>query len=75
MANFNTHLNVAFMASGVASLTVYKAGLIDDSGFLMCVMLGTVGGLLPGLDNSTPIKLGFNLISFVFAFALVMHCA
>jgi len=75
MANFNTHLNVAFMASGVASLTVYKAGLIDDSGFLMCVMLGTVGGLLPDLDsdNSTPIKLGFNLISFVFAFALVMH--
>lgn len=41
----------------------------------MCVMLGTVGGLLPDLDsdNSTPIKLGFNLISFVFAFALVMH--
>ena len=63
------------MASGVASLTVYKAGLIDDSGFLLCVMLGTVGGLLPDLDsdNSTPIKLGFNLISFVFAFALVMH--
>lgn len=75
MANFNTHLNVAFMASGVASLTVYKAGLIDDSGFLMCVVLGTVGGLLPDLDsdNSTPIKLGFNLISFVFAFGLVMH--
>ena len=75
MANFNTHLNVAFMASGVASLTVYKAGLIDDSGFLMCVMLGTVGGLLPDLDsdNSTPIKLGCKLISFVFAFALVMH--
>ncbi|WP_367105404.1 metal-dependent hydrolase [uncultured Psychrobacter sp.] len=75
MANFNTHLNVAFMASGVASLTVYKAGLIDDSGFLMCVVLGTVGGLLPDLDsdNSTPIKLGFNIISFVFAFGLVMH--
>jgi len=75
MANFNTHLNVAFMASGTLSLTVYKAGLIDDSGFLMCVVLGTVGGLLPDLDsdNSTPIKLGFNIISFIFAFGLVMH--
>ncbi|MBE0443997.1 metal-dependent hydrolase [Psychrobacter sp. FME5] len=75
MANFNTHLNVAFMASGTLSLTVYKAGLIDDSGFLMCVALGTIGGLLPDLDsdNSTPIKLGFNVISFVFAFGLVMH--
>ncbi|MCD1279799.1 MAG: metal-dependent hydrolase [Psychrobacter sp.] len=75
MANFNTHLNVAFMVSGTLSLTVYKAGLIDDSGFLMCVALGTIGGLLPDLDsdNSTPIKLGFNIISFIFAFGLVMH--
>ncbi len=75
MANFNTHLNGAFMVSGVMSLTVYKAGLIDDSGFLLCVALGTIGGLLPDLDsdNSTPIKLGFNITSFVFAFGLVMH--
>ncbi|WP_299188035.1 metal-dependent hydrolase [uncultured Psychrobacter sp.] len=75
MANFNTHLNVAFMVSGTLSLTVYKAGLVDDSGFLMCAALGTIGGLLPDLDSdhSTPIKLGFNLISFVFAFGLVMH--
>ena len=75
MANFNTHLNVAFMVSGTMSLTVYKAGLINDSGFLMCVALGTIGGLLPDLDsdNSTPIKLGFNITSFIFAFGLVMH--
>ncbi|WP_435949835.1 metal-dependent hydrolase [Psychrobacter sp. DM8] len=75
MANFNTHLNGAFAISGLAALTVYKAGLIDDSGFLMCVALGTMGGLLPDLDsdNSTPIKLGFNMASFVFAFGLVMH--
>lgn len=75
MANFNTHLNVAFMVSGTLSLAVYKAGLIDDSGFLVCVALGTIGGLLPDLDsdNSTPIKLGFNITSFVFAFGLVMH--
>ncbi|MEN8626369.1 hydrolase [Psychrobacter proteolyticus] len=75
MANFNTHLNVAFMVSGTLSLTVYKAGLIDDSGFLVCVALGTIGGLLPDLDsdNSTPIKLGFNITSFIFAFGLVMH--
>lgn len=75
MANFNTHLNGAFAVSGILGLTVYKAGLIDDSGFLMCVALGTIGGLLPDLDsdNSTPIKLGFNIASFVFAFALVMH--
>ena len=63
------------MVSGTMSLTVYKAGLIDDSGFLVCVVLGTIGGLLPDLDsdNSTPIKLGFNITSFIFAFGLVMH--
>ncbi len=75
MANFNTHLNGAFAVSGIMALTVYKAGLIDDSGFLLCMALGTMGGLLPDLDsdNSTPIKLGFNMASFVFAFGLVMH--
>ena len=75
MANFNTHLNGAFAISGVAALTIYKAGLIDDSAFLMCVGLGTLGGLLPDLDsdNSTPIKLGFNIASLIFAFALVIH--
>ena len=75
MANFNTHLNGAFIVSGTLGLTVYKAGFIDDAGFLMCVALGTIGGLLPDLDsdNSTPIKIGFNVASFVFAFALVMH--
>ena len=75
MANFTTHLNVAFMASGKMSLAVYKAGMIDHSEFLMCVALGTIGGLLPDLDsdNSTPIKLGFNITSFMFAFGLVMH--
>lgn len=75
MANFNTHLNGAFAVSGLMGLTVYKAGLINDSGFLMCVALGTIGGLLPDLDsdNSTPIKLGFNLAALIFAFGLVMH--
>ena len=75
MANFNTHLNGAFAVSGIAALTIYKTGLINDAGFLMCVALGTAGGLLPDLDSdhSTPIKLGFNLASFMFAFGLVMH--
>lgn len=75
MANFNTHLNGALAVSGTASLIVYKAGLIDDSGFLLCVALGTIGGLLPDLDSdhSTPIKLGFNIAALVFAFGLVMH--
>lgn len=75
MANFKTHLNGAFAVSSILGLVVYKAGLLDDSGFLLCVALGTAGGLLPDLDSdhSTPIKLGFDMAALVFAFGLVMH--
>jgi len=75
MANFNTHLTGAFAVSAVLSLTVYKAGLVNDSGFLICTALGTAGGLLPDLDSdhSTPVKFGFNIASLIVAFALVMH--
>lgn len=75
MANFKTHLNGAFAVSSTMGLIVYKAGLLDDAGFLICVALGTAGGLLPDLDSdhSTPIKLGFDMAALVFAFGLVMH--
>lgn len=75
MANFNTHLNTAFAISGTLGLTIYKAGLLDDHGFLVCVALGTAGGLLPDLDSnhSIPIKIGFDVAALVFAFTLVMH--
>lgn len=75
MANFKTHLSGAFAVSGVLGLVGYKAGLLGGHEFLICVALGTVGGLLPDIDsdNSTPIKLGFDVASLMVAFSLVMH--
>ena len=75
MANFRTHLTGGFAVSGVLGLVTYKAGLVDAYEFLMCVLAGTVGGLLPDIDsdNSTPIKMGFDLVSLATAFALVIH--
>ncbi len=75
MANFNTHLTGGFAVSAITGLIVYKAGLVNAQEFLSCVLIGTIGGLLPDIDsdNSTPIKLGFNLISLALAFALVIH--
>lgn len=75
MANFKTHLNGAFAVSGALSIVGYKAGLLGGHEFLMCVALGTIGGLLPDIDsdNSTPIKLGFDFASLLVAFSLVMH--
>lgn len=75
MANFNTHLTGGFAVSGVLGLITYKAGLVGAQEFLLCVLAGTIGGLLPDIDsdNSTPIKAGFNILSFALAFAMVIH--
>ena len=50
MANFNTHISVAFVASGVTGLVIYKAGMLIAPEYLMCVVAGTIGGLLPDID-------------------------
>lgn len=75
MANFKTHLSGGFVVSGILGIVGYKAGLLGGHEFLICVALGTIGGLLPDIDsdNSTPIKLGFDVASLMVAFSLVMH--
>ena len=63
MANFNTHFNVAFMASATLGVVMFKAGMLSPSLLIGCVAAGTIGGLLPDLDsdNSRPLDIGFNL--------------
>lgn len=75
MANFKTHLTGGFAASAILGLVTYKAGLVNANEFLMCVLAGTVGGLLPDIDsdNSIPIKMGFDLASLATGFALIIH--
>lgn len=75
MANFNTHISVAFLASSVAGLIVYKAGMVTAPEFLLCTVMGTIGGLLPDidLDHSTPAQVGFNVISLLVAFGMVVY--
>ena len=74
MANFNTHISVAFVASGVTGLVIYKAGMLTAPEFLWCVMTGTIGGLLPDidLDHSVPAKVGFNVAALLSAFIMVI---
>lgn len=75
MANFNTHISVAFLASGVAGLLAYKAGMVTAPQFLLCTIVGTVGGLLPDidLDHSIPAQVGFNVVSLLVAFGMVIY--
>ena len=76
MANFNTHISVAFVASGVTGLVIYKAGMLTAPEYLMCVVAGTIGGLLPDidLDHSVPATVGFNVVSLLTAFFIVILC-
>lgn len=75
MANFNTHISVAFVASGAAALVVYKAGMVSGAEYLLCVIAGTLGGLLPDIDleSSVPARIGFNVISLLVAFGMVIY--
>lgn len=75
MANFNTHISVAFLASGVAGLLAYKAGMVTAPQFLLCTVIGTIGGLLPDidLDHSVPAQVGFNVVSLLGAFGMVIY--
>lgn len=75
MANFNTHISVAFVASGVAGLVLYKASMLSASEFLLSTIVGTIGGLLPDidLDHAIPAKIGFNVVSLLAAFAMVIY--
>lgn len=48
--------------------------MVTPSLFLACVLMGTMGGLLPDLDsdNSTPLTVGFTIFSMLVSFALVI---
>ncbi len=65
MANFNTHLNVATITSGLASATLLSATHIDFNSALWLWFLGTIGGLLPDIDsdNSTSLDTIFAMFT------------
>ncbi|QUM85409.1 metal-dependent hydrolase [Moritella sp. 28] len=70
MANFNTHLNVAALFTGVSSASLVAAGHIELNTAIWLWFLGTIGGLLPDIDsdNSTSLDTIFN----IFAFAVIL---
>lgn len=65
MANFNTHLNVATVITGLSAAVLLSAGHINLNSALWLWFLGTIGGLLPDIDsdNSTSLDALFNLFA------------
>jgi len=75
MANFNTHLNVAAVTTGLASAALLSAEHVNLNTALGLWFLGTIGGLLPDIDadNSTSLDIIFNLFSFCALFLAMRH--
>jgi hypothetical protein len=67
MANFNTHVTIATVASTGAALVAVNVHLISNGDMLWLIFLGTLGGLLPDVDasNSRPVKLLFNVLALM----------
>lgn len=69
MANFETHISVAALGSGLLSTACLSAGISDPKETIMLWMLGTVGGILPDIDSdhSYATKMIFTSLAIIFA--------
>lgn len=70
MANFNTHITVAAIASGALATAFLGAQIIKPQDVVILSLVGTVGGMLPDIDSdkSTPVKLMFSTLAIIFGF-------
>lgn len=77
MANFHTHLAVATVASGFMASLCLRLNEITNQDVLLYFVAGVVGGVLPDVDsdNSTAIKLIFNVLAITACGAFILGCS
>ena len=73
MANFNTHLGVSAVASGMLATLCLQVGFVDGKDALLLATAGVIGGILPDVDlhYSYPSRILFSLLAIVIAFLWV----
>lgn len=73
MANFNTHLGVSAVASGMLATLCLQVGFVDGKDALLLATAGVIGGILPDVDlhYSYPSRILFSLLGIVIAFLWV----
>ena len=73
MANFNTHLGVAAVASGMLATLCLQVGFVDAKDAILLATLGVVGGILPDIDlhYSYPSRILFSLLGILITFLWV----
>lgn len=70
MANFNTHITVAAVASGLLSTLCFQVGFVGSSDALLLTLIGAIGGILPDIDlqHSYPSRIIFSLLGIIISF-------
>ena len=73
MANFNTHVSIAFLGSGGTALLAINSHLITWLEAPWLIFLGTIGGLLPDIDsdNSKQVRILFLLLAMMSTLTLL----
>ncbi len=73
MANFNTHISVAAVASGLFATAGLKLEEINEPEAVLLTFLGTLGGILPDIDlkYSHPSRIVFTFLGIIASFVAV----
>lgn len=68
MASFKRHIEIAAAGSGILSTACLGSNLISPIEAIVLWITGTFGGILPDIDsdNSSSLKIVFNIISLLF---------
>lgn len=73
MANFNMHISVATVASGLVATLCLQVGFVSTQDALLLTLIGTLGGILPDIDlsYSYPSRIIFSLLGLGGAFTII----
>jgi len=73
MANFNTHLGVAAVGSGMLATLCLQVGFVDAKDAILLASMGVLGGILPDIDlhYSHPSRILFSILGIVVTFLWV----
>jgi membrane-bound metal-dependent hydrolase YbcI (DUF457 family) len=75
MANFNTHIAVGAVSSGLGATVALAAGLAHPTELLTLTSAGIIGSMLPDidLDKSGPSRFLFGALGVILAFGALLH--
>ena len=73
MANFNTHLGVAAVGSGMLATLCLQVGFVDSKDAILLASMGVLGGILPDIDlhYSHPSRILFSMLGIIVTFLWV----